>query len=120
MKRPAARVLSGKLDPTATYAARRWKWVACPQLTVAGLLEIVQVFRRRRDFESDLYLVEDAGQVPGGRLLRLLNSTDESQEDVYECVVGITPQCSCKAGRTRTPVCKHRDACAALLAAGGL
>jgi hypothetical protein len=115
-------ILSGSLPDTATYHHRRWEWTPrvgdeCDDRD--GTLAIWQTRGSRPEF--DAYAVQEDGPRPGvmGRVFLLLNLGSEGG-DVYETVIGPTAYCTCRAGQTRTPLCKHRDSLAAAIDAGGL
>ncbi len=123
-------LLCGDLKPTATYARRSWVWMPTAGRYEqgddrVGTLTIVQQKSRRAGAkqESDSYAVveESAFGYPGGRLFLLMNETDDTQEDVYRCVVGGPGEhCTCTAGNCKVGHCKHRSSLAAIIAEGGL
>lgn len=110
------------LEPTATYARREAAWIPGAE-PGEGVLEVWQWRGRRAGskVEFDRYEVQPDEPIGVyGRAFLLLNTTDPEQPDVYRCVVGPNPTCTCKAGLCRVDVCKHRDALAALINDGVL
>lgn len=121
----------GDLVPTPTCAFRMWFWVPADPLSPrwdgrCGTLVIVQGASREYGTvrDPDEYAVEEVrNQGRGGRQFLLLSLTDPDQEQPYEVFLGdgvLPPRCSCKAGRARAPHDKHREALAAVVAAGGV
>lgn len=109
------------LPATSTYARRRAEWTR--GRPGEGRLVITLWKTDRPDCvpEEDEYGVQAEAAAVGqiGRSFLLLNETDDEQPDVYRAVVGRDPTCTCKAGLCRVPGgCKHRDALAAVVAAG--
>lgn len=109
------------LPPTRAYARRRAEWTR--GRAGEGRLVITLWKTDRPDCvpEEDGYGVQAEAAAVGqiGRSFLLLNETDAEQPDVYRTVVGRDPTCTCKAGLCRVPGgCKHRDALAAVVAAG--
>lgn len=114
------------LPATATYAGRAWAWEPAPGAAAGRLgdLTIRLVHARGGKVEESTYAVEDGGDLPGlmGRAFTLTNLTDPAARP-YEVVLGPLGRCGCDAGgfRAKSPGslgCKHRDALAALAAAG--
>ena len=72
--------------------------------------------------EVDFYAVEEDVAEPWERPGRTFhvakvhaqNIDDPADAEVYRVCIGETETCKCKAGQTRNPVCKHRDALIAL------
>jgi hypothetical protein len=131
-------MLSGRLNPTATYAVREWRWVpndpeANPEGPLGELTIILQKAERNgrtrpTKVESDTYAVaEEPGFDAVGRHFLLMNLTDPAQPEVYGVQIGPRGcDCNCKQGqvdRGRRAVnddevgCKHRDAMKAVLEA---
>ena len=111
--------IGGDLQPTLTYARREWEWVPTGDGDGVLTIRLWKGERAGSKCESDTYQVQEE-HSPGcrGRSFLLLNLTDESQSDVYRCVVGGPYQhCTCTAGSVkRIESCKHRDALKAMLA----
>lgn len=139
----ASGILFDDLPRTATYAVRNWLYVPA-NLTAhdwdgrAGTLVIVQRRTAGPDSTPDtsIYAVQDVLNTgPGGRQFYLKKQNDPGEtvttdadadgakDEVHEVFLGdgtLPPKCSCDAGRAGLLVCKHRDALAAVVAAGGL
>lgn len=135
-------VLTGELDPTATYAARSWAFVSNgmgmidvldPKTkrvreTIAGdgKLTIRLQHRTRRVLrndclgkprfiEIDTYAVAAVEpQYPGTTAVMLLNLDDPEQREPYLVHVGGIEKCRCMAGDCKVK-CKHVDAVTSLL-----
>ncbi len=118
--------LSGSLQPTKTYACRRWTWVrnADPTALADGRLTITlrRSLKPGAKSEDDSYDVAEVQEaVRGFRRFLLVNITDDGQKDVYEVTLTARgDMCTCDAGKFRVASgCKHRDAIRAVLLAGG-
>lgn len=129
-------MFSGELAPTAAYKRRWWHWrpgddpttgVECDGVLTVGMQKGV---RPGSKIEEDHYAVQEVECVGRpGRAFFLLNIFDDEQPDVYQARLfadGVT-DCTCTAGQCRVPGtpqvsagCKHRDALAEVIAAGGL
>lgn len=109
--------VAGDLEPTATYAARSYRWVPGDAGDGrVGTLDLILRKRKGGPVEHDQYAVVEEPAI-GYRSFLLLNLTDPGQEDVYRTNIGPRgAECTCKAGSYRVAVCKHRDGLAALLA----
>lgn len=125
---------SDDLPPTRTYGKRSWLWIPADRgypewdRRLGNLTLKLQHARTGwgRAIEVDTYAVveEPLVGIPGRKFL-LLNLTDPDQPDVYECIVGPQPLCTCMAGTCCVPGepditegCKHRDAIAVLVDEG--
>lgn len=123
-------MVTGVLDPTATYRRRDFVWFPADPGTYAdgriGSLTIVLQHSRKAGakVESDTYGVEEerGRRLPEGvRSFLLVNDTDPAQPDVYRCVVGsdarglVHDRCNCRAGQCKTD-CKHVAALNRLIA----
>lgn len=132
-------VITGDLGPTATYQRRSFAWVSngsgfvSHERTLADGEQIEEVVPALGKLtikvqhakgcgcqcEIDTYAVEEvAPEQIGTRLFVLLNLSDPSQREPYRVTVGGMNRCRCQAGVCKVPSCKHRDACAALVAEG--
>jgi hypothetical protein len=118
------RVVSGKLEPTRTYSARWWKWLEIPSLPCDGILELGQVTEKSGEVDASLYGVEEVRCVfAGGRsfAVRKLGAEVGGEDEQYTTtVLPRNSVCTCKAGRTRNEVCRHRDGIVAVIEAGVL
>lgn len=135
-------ILFDDLPSTATYAVRHWLYVPADLTSNAwdgrvGTLIIVQNRSGGPDAKADTgsYAVQSLlNPGPGGRqfLLKKLNdpgtavtadASVDAKDEIHEVFLGdgaLPAKCSCDAGRAGMPICKHRDALAAVVAAGGL
>lgn len=136
-------ILFDDLEPTASYAVRHWLFVPADLSSQSwdgrhGTLVIVQGRSAKPDTKRDrgMYSVQEfVNSGNGGRqfLLTKLDAPTEGEKievpedkkkgEVIEVYLGdglLPPRCNCDAGRAGLAVCKHRDALAAVVAAGGL
>ena len=118
--------LSGSLQPTKTYASRRWVWTRNPDPAALGDGTLTITCKRSSKpgakAEDDTYSVAEVAEaVRGWKRFLLVNITDAGQKDVYEVTLGGRGDlCTCDAGRAKVPSgCKHRHALRAVVAAGG-
>lgn len=122
-------MVTGSLEPTATYARRDWIWIpAAPGVydddRIGSLTIVLQKGKGGNcKPEVDTYGVQECHHTDrpaGARVFLLRNDTDAEQPDVYACTVGadhrgeIHSRCTCEAGK-RGKVCKHTCALNALL-----
>lgn len=127
-------MVSGRLEPTATYARRDWVWFpaapgAHPDGRIGSLTIVLQHSRRAgAKQETDTYGLDeehDTGFPEGVRSFLLANDTDPEQPDVYRCVIGsdagglVHDRCTCRAGSTGKD-CKHKDVINHLISEGVL
>lgn len=139
-------ILFDDLEPTATYQVRHWLYLPA-DLTAhdwdgrAGTLIIVQGRSIRTDTKRDrgVYAVQEVLNAgAGGRQFLIAKQDDPiggpgevpaavpedgAKHEIYEVYLGdglLPPRCDCDAGKAGVPHCKHRDALAAVVAAGGL
>jgi hypothetical protein len=118
------RVVGGKLEPTRTFSSRWWKWIETPGLPCDGILILGQVAEKSGEVDEQTYGVEEVRcTYPGGRTfaVRKLGAAVGGDDEQYTTT--ILPRatlCTCKAGRTHTEVCRHRDGLAALIESGAL
>lgn len=122
-------ILSGELAATKNYTSRTWVWVGRSDAAdlADGTLTVTTTTgkTRRCTPESRRYLVQEvaAEGTPDRREFLYLKPDAEPYEgesDIYKVVVfpnGLT-HCTCKAASCRVGNCVHRDAAAALVAAG--
>lgn len=118
------RVVGGKLEPTRTFSARWWKWIETPGLPCDGILILGQVDEKSGKVDEQTYGVESVPcSWPGGRsyAVRKLGAEIGGEDEMYTTtVMPRTSICTCKAGRTRTEVCRHRDGLEAAMTAGAI
>ena len=118
------RFVRGKMEPTRTYSARWWSWLETPTLPMDGVLTLGQVVEKSGEVDEAVYgLQEVPCSFPGGRsfCVRKLGAALGSDEEQYTTqVFPRASVCTCKAGRTRTEVCRHRDGITAAILAGAL
>lgn len=116
------RVVGGKLEPTRTYSARWWKWIETPSLPCEGILILGQVEEKSGKVDESLYGVEEVRcAFPGGRefAVRKLGAAVGGDDEAYRTqVLPRGSVCTCKAGRTHTERCRHRDGLSAAVEAG--
>lgn len=135
-------ILFDDLPSTATYAVRHWLYVPADLMSETwdgrvGTLVVVQKRSAGPDATPDagVYAVQCVLNTgAGGRQFRLAKQNEpgatvttdanvDAKDEVYEVFLGdgtLPAKCSCDAGRAGVPLCKHRDALAALVATGGL
>jgi hypothetical protein len=129
-------ILTGDLEPTATYKRRQWCWVSngsgfvdTPSgelIPAMGKLTIKLQKGERvgSKVETDTYAVQELpAEVVGTRLFGLLSLTDPTQPEIYKTTIGGRNLCRCMAGQCRVVSdaghgCKHRDSVEAAEAAG--
>lgn len=117
---------SADLGPTLTYAKRSMCWIPLKpgvphNSSEDGRLLVNQQVARGYGckVDSDTYGLEEQPQPIGrmGRVFLLVNLSDKTQEQPYEVYIGQPlNQCTCKAGKCKLEECKHRAACAYLVA----
>ena len=126
-------MVTGSIGGTKSYYDRRYVWVPCenhPDGRIGSLTIICQKGKwGRPSDDSDTYGVQDAhGKFPNGvRGFFLKNDTDDSQPDIYECIVGsddsglVHDRCTCPASQCRVPTpCKHKSVLSELISLGHL
>ena len=118
--------LSGSLQPTKSYACRRWTWLrnSDPAALADGRLTITlrRSLKPGAKSEDDTYGVSEVQEaIRGFRRFLLVNITDAGQKDVYEVTLSSRGDlCTCDAGKFKVASgCKHRDALRAIVDAGG-
>lgn len=121
------------LGATRHYGKRRCCWIPAsvthPEYDgrLGNLTTVLQPARTGwgRKIEVDTYFVAEepcVGEM--GRRFHLANATKDDKAEVYECVVGPHPRCTCKATRCKVTdddgklVCKHYSALAELVRQG--
>ena len=119
----------GVLEPTATSARREWIWIpAAPGVYDDGRIGSLTILLQKGRGghcrpEVDTYGVDEdlaAARPAGCRVFLLRNDTDDSQPDVYACVVGmdhrgeIHQRCTCRAAEMGK-ACKHTATLLAML-----
>lgn len=125
-------MVTGSLEPTATYQRRDWIWIPAAPGAFAdgriGSLTIILQHSRKVNArqETDTYGVDECHQTDrpaGARVFLLVNDTDPDQPDVYACTVGtddrgeVHGRCTCRAGANGKE-CKHSSTLNALLEEG--
>lgn len=117
-------VKGGKLEPTRTFIARWWKWIDTPGLPCDGILILGQVAEKSGEVDEQTYGVESVPcSWPGGVsfAVRKLGAGLGSDEEMYTTtILPRSSVCTCKAGRTRTDVCRHRCGLEAAIEAGAV
>lgn len=117
-------VVGGKLQPTKTFVSRWWKWIDTPGLCCDGILILGQVAEKSGEVDEQTYGVEEVRcAFPGGRdfAVRKLGAAVGSDEEQYRTqVLPRASHCTCRAGQTRTEVCRHRDGLQAATQAGAI
>lgn len=118
------RSVGGKMEATRTYCQRWWRWVSTPGLSCDGILILGQVAEKKGVVDESVYGVEEVPcSFPGGRsfCVRKLGAAVGSDEEMYTTTVyPRTSTCTCKAGRTHTEICRHRDGLRAAIEAGAI
>lgn len=118
------RTARGTMEPTRTYLRRWWLWIDAPGMPFDGFLLLGQVAEKSYEVDEQTYAVcEVRCAFPGGRsfAVRKLGAELGSDQEMYTVtILPRTSVCTCKAGRTRQEVCRHRDGLAAVIAAGVL
>lgn len=113
-----------KMESTRTYCKRGLTWMVFDSLPCDGVLTLWQVTEKGGDVQEDTYGVEEVNcSFPGGRsfAVRKLGAPIGGDDEMY--TVSVLPrnsQCTCKSGRVRNEVCRHRDGLTALIEAGVL
>lgn len=114
--------VGGKMDATRTYCNRWWKWISTPGLPCEGILLLGQMTEKKGDVDEQLYGVEEVGcSYLGGRsfAVRKLGAAVGSEEEAYTTtILPRTSICTCKGGKCRTEICRHRDGLASAIQAG--
>lgn len=120
------RVVCLPLPATKTWKRRRVVWVPDEgerNDARQGTARITQCVKANRNSDADdfaSYGVQEVLDAPAAwREFLFLHDDDATQEQPYRVILaraGAT--CTCRAGITGTPVCKHRDAIAAILSEG--
>lgn len=115
----------GSMSATATYAKRWWLWLTIPGSCCDGFLFLGQVKEKSYDVDEQTYGVEEVRSPfgPGWRSfsVRKLSAEEGAEDEQYTTSVGPRSSvCTCKSGRTRSEVCRHRDAFKAMIDAGVL
>ena len=137
-------ILFDDLEPNTTYQVRHWLFVPADLTSHSwdgrhGTLVIVQGRSGKPDTKRDrgIYAVQEVMNAgAGGRQFLLAKQDDDTAEtiapavsdgarkdEIHEVFLGdgvLPARCNCKAGQVGLPNCKHRDALAAVVAAGGL
>ncbi len=117
-------VVGGKMEATRTYSHRWWKWIDTPGLPCDGILILGQVVEKSGEVDEQTYGCEEVRcAFPGGRefAVRKLGASVGGEDEQYR--TQILPRgsyCTCKAGRTRTEVCRHRSGLEAATQAGAI
>lgn len=119
------------IPPTKTYHLREVMFVPGDGDDGIGRLTLKLQHRRgiNRAYDLDSYVLDRDTPEPndnGGNAFLLKNITDETQDEIYRCVIGglnAVPRCTCTAAKCKVPGekgitdgCKHRDALGYLLA----
>lgn len=125
-------MVTGSLEPTATYQRRDWIWIpAAPGVydddRIGSLTILLQKGKGGNcKPEVDTYGVQEdlhTDRPAGARVFLLRNDTDPDQPDVYACTVGadhrgeIHQRCTCRAGENGK-ACKHTAALLAMIEEG--
>lgn len=113
-------LLSGDLEPTATYSARRWSFVPAGDRDTVdaplGTLTIVCDYAKRNKVDTDSYTVFAARVPPGsGRHARSFELANVETGEIYAVTVGGPDFCGCKAAQCKLD-CKHVTALRDLVA----
>ncbi len=122
MSMPTIRRL--KLEPTRTYSHRWASWLVVPMASCDGFLTLGQVEEKSGNVDEAMYGVEEVNcSFPGGRsfAVRKLGAAIGGDDEMYTTsILPRSSQCTCRAGKTRNEVCRHRDGLQALINAGAL
>jgi hypothetical protein len=114
------------LEPTLTYHHRSWCFhsLGLGFVVVQSTMPDGEVIEESLPGDGLLTIRCQSARgraLPGVREFHLLKLHDLEQREPYRVRVGGVNECRCQAGQCRVPSgCKHRDALAALIAAGGL
>ncbi len=118
------RVVGGKLEPTRTFSSRWWKWIDTPGLPCDGVLILGQVVEKSGEVDEQTYGVQEVScSWPKGRsfAVRKLGAELGGDDEQYTCsILPRSSVCTCRAGKTRTEVCRHRDGLQAAIDAGAI
>jgi hypothetical protein len=120
------RTYRGSMPATATYAKRWWLWIPTPGMPCDGFILLGQVAERSYQFDEQTYGVAEVGSVHGfgwrSFAVRKCGAEPGAEDEMYTCSVGPrgVSVCTCKAGRTRHEVCRHRDGLRAAIDAGAM
>lgn len=90
-----------------------------------GFLFLGQVKEKSYDVDEQTYGVEEVRSSfgPGWRSfsVRKLSAEEGAEDEQYTTSIGPRGStCTCKAGRTRNEVCRHRDGLTAAIKAGAV
>lgn len=108
---------TGDLPDTRTYRDRRWAFIGRTEPAADGVL-LIQQYRGSRA-EVDRYRIEEQPAIGAmGRAFLVARQTGAAE--VYQTIIGPVCWCDCKAAKTHSPNCKHRDSIAAMIADGVL
>jgi hypothetical protein len=139
-------ILFDDLEPNKTYQVRHWLYVPADLTSHewdgrVGTLIIVQGRSATPGTKRDrgVYAVQEVfNPGAGGRQFIIVKQDDPTdppaevpaavpedgaKHEIYEVFLGdglLPARCDCDAGKAGLPNCKHRDAIAAVVAAGGL
>jgi hypothetical protein len=118
------RFVRGKMEPTRTYSSRWWSWLETPGLPFDGVLTLGQVVEKSGEVDEAAYGVcEVPCAFPGGRsfCVRKLGAALGSDEESYTTtILPRSSVCTCKSGRCRNEICRHRDGVSAAILAGAI
>lgn len=121
---PSLKTFQGSMEPTRTYSKRWWLLIHLPGMPFDAILLLGQVKDKSYGIDESTYgLLEIRSAFPNSRafVLRKCGSKPGSDEEQY--LTTIAPRgasCTCKAGKTRTEICRHRDGITAAILAGAL
>lgn len=118
-------VARGSMEPTKTFAKRWWLWIPTPAMPCDGFLLLGQIAEKSLDLDEQTYGVEEVASPhgPGWRsfAVRKLGAAVGGEDEQYTTSVGPRSSvCTCRAGKTRTEVCKHRDGLRAAVEAAAI
>lgn len=120
------RTFRGSLEPTRTYARRWWLWIPTPGMPCDGFILLGQVPAKSYDVDEQTYGVAEVPSVHGfgwrSFAVRKCGAAPGGVDEMYTCSIGPrgVSVCTCKAGRTRNEVCRHRDGLRAAIEAGAI
>lgn len=120
------RTFRGTMEATRAFVKRWWLWIPTPGMSCDGFLLLGQVPEKTFDVQEDTYGVSEVRPTWGhgwrAFAVRKCGAEPGGEDEMYTTSIGPGGKstCTCKAGRTRNEVCRHRDGLRAAIQAGAI
>jgi hypothetical protein len=121
---PSIKTFRGTMDSTRTYSRRWWLLIPTPAMPFDAILLLGQVKDKSYEVDEQTYgVLEIRSAFPKARAFVVRKCGAELGGDDEQYLTTIAPaggSCTCKAGKTRQEICRHRDGIRAAILAGAL